>query len=68
MQININGEIKTLDTEHITLSNLLLNENLSTSSGIALAVNFIVIPKKEWPNFTLKDNDQVTIIKAVQGG
>lgn len=36
--------------------------------GIAVAVNNTVVPKKEWINYTLKENDKVIVIKATQGG
>ena len=36
--------------------------------GIAVAVNQTVISKTEWANYTLKNNDQVLVIKATQGG
>jgi len=38
------------------------------SKGIAIAVNQTVISKSEWSNTTLKENDNLTIIKATQGG
>ncbi len=42
--------------------------NMPNTNGIALAVNEKVIPKTEWNNFQLNDNDKILIIKATQGG
>ncbi|HSZ24416.1 MAG TPA: sulfur carrier protein ThiS [Cytophagaceae bacterium] len=42
--------------------------NIEASKGIAVAVNNAVVPKSDWGNFTLKENDHVTIIRATQGG
>ena len=39
-----------------------------STTGIALAVNEKVVPKKEWEKFELKENDKVLLIKATQGG
>lgn len=36
--------------------------------GVAIAVNNQMIPRNEWNNSALKENDQVTIIKAACGG
>ena len=54
-------------------SNLKLHEILSkldihTTKGIAIAVNNNIIPKINWGNFKINDNDKITIIKATQGG
>ena len=38
------------------------------SKGIAIAVNQTVISKSEWDKTELKENDNITIIKATQGG
>lgn len=36
--------------------------------GIAIAVNEEVIPKSEWKNYILKNNDRLLLIIAAQGG
>lgn len=36
--------------------------------GIAIAVNNKMIPRAEWERFTLKENDNLVIIKAACGG
>lgn len=36
--------------------------------GVAIAINNKMIPKTEWGNFLLQDNDHVVIIKAACGG
>lgn len=38
------------------------------TAGVAVAVNQQVIPKSDWINTELKENDQVIIIRATQGG
>lgn len=39
-----------------------------SEKGIAIALNQSIVQRKEWPNTQLKNNDQVLIIKATQGG
>ena len=36
--------------------------------GIAIAINQNIITKSEWANTPLRDNDNILIIKATQGG
>ena len=42
--------------------------DLVTLQGVAVAINNIVIPKAEWGNYPIKDDDKIIIIKAAQGG
>ena len=49
------------------LSGILEEMNLSPK-GIAVAVNNEVIPRLDWEQTVLKENDHVMIIKATQGG
>jgi sulfur carrier protein len=52
----------------ITLFELLELLNKSDKTGIAIAVNNNVIPKKSWRSFKIKNQDKITIITATQGG
>ena len=47
---------------------LLEKLNIPTPVGIAIAVNEQVVPKSAWESCVLKDNDQVLLIRATQGG
>ncbi|XKW62117.1 sulfur carrier protein ThiS [Tenacibaculum maritimum] len=38
------------------------------SSGIAIAVNNVIITKKNWSLQLLQSNDDILIISATQGG
>ena len=51
-----------------TLHQVLEQQQLHQQRGIAVAVNNHVIPKTEWQQQVLADNDKITIIKATQGG
>ena len=39
-----------------------------TLTGVAIALNNRVIPKDNWTNQLLQDDDKLTIITATQGG
>ena len=54
-----------------TASNLetaLLQFGLQNKSGIAVAVNELVIPKNQWESNILNENDKILIITPTQGG
>jgi sulfur carrier protein len=40
----------------------------SLASGVAVAVNGEVVPRRAWPATRLRDGDQVEVVTAVQGG
>lgn len=49
--------------------NMALEQNgINSQKGIAVAVNNAVVPRAEWKNRILNENDKVTIIRATQGG
>ena len=53
--------------ENATLSQLLQKVNTSVE-GIAIAINDEIIAKSAWESQAIKNNDNVLIIKATQGG
>lgn len=60
------------NTEHqfkaeISLEEVLQHAQISTN-GIAVAINYEVIPKSDWGTHQIQDNDAILIIKATQGG
>lgn len=68
MNFLLNGEPMVHTNGDITLSGLLANKEISSHRGLAVAVNQEVVPKSRWDDFKLKENDDILIIKATQGG
>jgi sulfur carrier protein len=67
MNILLNGENRTVET--VKLVQLLEDYlNGKPAKGIAVAVNFKIVPKQNWDSFELKENDKIEIVHAVQGG
>ncbi|WP_274476561.1 sulfur carrier protein ThiS [Mangrovimonas aestuarii] len=64
--INVNNTIHQLEVN--TSIAQLLSTLKSPVNGIAVAINNIVIPKYNWTETELKDNDDILIIQATQGG
>ncbi len=68
MRIRVNGEAKNVRTD-LTLHELLMEMELNAGqAGIAVAVDREVVPKTAWQHKTLRENSEVEIIRAVQGG
>ena len=65
MKIKVNN--KEVETGASNL--LILSQELELpQTGIAVAVNNRMIPRTEWEQFVLNENDELVIIKAVCGG
>jgi len=70
MTIFINDVATEIPNTSYTLTDILKNKfNIpKDKKGIAIAVNENVIPKNEWDNFIIKENDRILVIIAAQGG
>lgn len=66
MEVIFNG--KKLSVKTSNLNDLLKSQQLIEKTGIALAINNSVVPKSNWTNFTLQENDEILIITAAAGG
>jgi len=67
MNIFVNTKPRQLDNDTVLIV-LLQDLNIANQKGIAIAVNNEVIPTDNWDSYPLKENDQILIIKATQGG
>lgn len=66
LSVKLNGKTEEMDNDSSVLS-AVKNMNIE-QNGIAIAVNQQIIIKKNWGTTTLKNNDEILIIKATQGG
>ena len=68
MKIYINGEEKTVRS-NLNVHDLLITLELNPKqAGIAVAVDREVIPRTAWQATELREDSEVEIIRAVQGG
>ncbi len=51
-----------------TVAEALTRLALTSSRGMAVAVNDAVVPHAEWDTHPLEPNDRLTLIRATQGG
>ena len=66
MNISINKEMISLP-EETTVTDLLERLDIERNH-IAVEINMEIIPKSEFDEYRLKENDNVEIIRAVGGG
>lgn len=66
MRVHINGEDREL-TATTTVAQV-VRSLTEASSGIAVALNDTVVPRREWETTRLREQDRVDVLTAVQGG
>ena len=66
MKLFVNSEQKNFSGKNI--AELVQSLQITSTNGIALAVNEKVISKSSWEQFQLNESDKIIIIKATQGG
>jgi sulfur carrier protein len=66
VKVTINGEPREIPAG--TSLAQLIRQVTDQQTGIAVAVNGEVVPRRAWPATALADGDQVEVVTAVQGG
>ena len=66
MEVHVNNKLYAVQPG-TTIAALLQFIQISAQKGIAVAINQ-VIPKSHWENQSLSAADNITIIRATQGG
>jgi sulfur carrier protein len=67
MTITINNKQVEVVAQEV-LQQIVFDQMGEDPKGIAVAVNGQVIPKDSWTETKIKENDELLIIKATQGG
>ena len=67
MKISINGNVRQLDSENMTISALVMILNL-TGKRLAIEKNGEIVPRSQFDAVNLQDGDKLEIVGAVGGG
>ena len=67
MNITINANSCDVPNEALLIT-VLEDQNVANGKGVAVAVNNNVIQRAQWDSYILKENDNILIIRATQGG
>lgn len=67
MELKINKEIYHFE-QVPTLRQVIEQLQMDDSGGIAVAVNEVIVPRSEWEQTQLQEDDEMIIIGAVAGG
>lgn len=68
MNIEINGQTVAMDPDDWNISKVLDARGFKSTKGLAVAINDAIIPKGQWEQTSISDNDKILIITATQGG
>jgi len=66
MKVNVNSKEIELD-KSMTIAEIIIKLGIK-SVGIAVALNYEIVSKKDYDKTKVKDGDKIEIIQAVQGG
>ncbi len=66
MRITVNGKVEDVNTG-LNLSELILAKSLRAEKVI-IEHNLRIVPREEWQNAPLQENDKVEIVSFVGGG
>lgn len=66
IRIKLNGQSKALD-DCLTVDQLVSLLKLN-QPNIAVAINYDVIPRQDFPEKKIKDGDEIDILRPVAGG
>jgi sulfur carrier protein len=67
MKISINGNLKELNGNNVTISALIVTLNL-TGKRLAIEKNGEIVPRGQFDEVHVSDGDQLEIVGAVGGG
>ncbi len=67
MNIFINGNLKQLESENVTISALIVALNL-TGKRLAIEKNGEIVPRSQFDSVNICDGDKLEIVSAVGGG
>lgn len=65
MKLYVNDEL--VQSDHRQLSTL-IDELVSSEQRVAVAVNQQVVPRSQWSECLLNDNDRIDIFESIAGG
>jgi len=68
MNIKLNGQHIEIDAG-TTLATLLDGHGVTEeTAGVAVAVNDVVVPRRNWETHVPGEGDRIEVVRAVQGG
>lgn len=68
MTITLNGQTTEIAL-HCTVSMLLESMfAMNIPQGLAVSINYSVVRKSDWHNYTIEENDEIEVLWASSGG
>ncbi len=66
IDVSLNGE--RVSTDAATLQALLLARGYKLETAFACAINNTFVPRPQWPERTLQNDDRIDIVTPITGG
>ncbi|NTW07169.1 MAG: sulfur carrier protein ThiS [Syntrophaceae bacterium] len=67
MRVRINGIDEMISEKTMTLQELVINRGLKPAQ-VVVEVNLQIIPREQWTQIILQDEDRIEIVSFVGGG
>lgn len=67
MRVTVNGEAHELDAR-ASVADVVARLAEGRRAGIAVSVNGEVVPRGEWENVAVRDEDTIEVLSAIGGG
>lgn len=68
MKIRLNGTEQILEDSMNLKDFVEQNLDKKDPTGVAVAINSMIVPKSKWDETDISENDSIEIVHAVQGG
>jgi len=68
MQLNINGQIKNIAREKLTISELLVLQNVEAPDMVSVQLNGEFVQRADFAAVSLKENDAIDFLYFMGGG
>lgn len=68
MNVFVNGEIRTVHTGCTVLEVIEIICGSPVPTGVAVALNSMVVPRRQWSATSIEDDDSIEILWASSGG
>ena len=68
MSILVNGEVKTILENSTVLTIVETICGIPVPTGVAVALNSMVVPRRKWAETQLEEDDSIEILWASSGG
>ena len=68
MNVFVNGEVRTVQNDCTVLEIVEIICGSPVPTGVAVALNSMVVPRRQWSETSIEEDDSIEILWASSGG